>query len=258
MKFIKAAGRIIGFAGSLGSGSLWLYFLAMLRLQHDLEVGRYLLSSLMIFLSLTGIYASWRGVPSVMFAVFLGSFFPLGLYMLGNPSWVKWIGVFNLLYLASAILLLIGARSTLLVSTSGTVREEPSAPAEKEGSHPGEWWLATTGSLAGLAACAYEAYRFSCPHLVHSPWEIPALGAYILFFGAALAGSWRRWREVVLAAGVLALGLTVLLFVTGLFSAFITPDYVFSLPGSLLILLGGLVRSGGAESTTSRSRPPRR
>ena len=109
----------------------------------------------------------------------------------------------------------------------------------------------------GLAACGYAAYLFSVPRFVHYPWEIPALGAYILFFGAALAGSWRRRREVVLAAGVLALGLTALLFVTGLFAAFAPPNCVFFLPGSLLVLLAGLVGSSGAR-TTSRFLPPRR
>jgi hypothetical protein len=61
----------------------------------------------------------------------------------------------------------------------------------------------------------------------------------------------------VLAAEVLALGLTVLLFVSGLFSAFTTPDYVFFLPGSLLILLAGLLLQSGA-GTVSQLRPPRR
>lgn len=86
-------------------------------------------------------------------------------------------------------------------------------------------------------------------------WEIPALGAYILFFGAALAGSLRYRRRVVLAAGVLALGLTVLLFVTGLFSAFTAPDYVFFLPGSLLILLAGLLLQRAQEPFLDLDRP---
>lgn len=275
MKGFRNLGRLVGGVASMGNIALIIVLLFFNPFGNfEIPVETYFIFSLMIVLSLLALYACIKVKPLVMYGAFFGSFFPIGLYLLGVPSIFKWIGIFDVLYLVAAVLMSLNKQSFILLTgdslgglpvcgedvDTGPSSSDP-VSVERLASlgvrRPSSWWLAVAGSLMGLAACAYEAYRFSCPHLVHSPWEIPALGAYILFFGAALVGSLRCRRRVVLAAGVLALGLTVLLFVTGLFSAFTTPDYVFFLPGSLLILLAGLLLQSGA-GTVSQLRPPRR
>ncbi|MEW6770592.1 MAG: hypothetical protein AB1330_04280 [Bacillota bacterium] len=254
MRRLQTLGRFVGVVASVGNIVLILmlwFFNPYGKFAVPTET--YFIFSLMVVLSLLAVYACVKMVPLVMYGVFCGSFFPVGFYLLGTPGIFRWIGVFNLFYLASAVLMSAGKERSPAEAPSG----EPSTSSAGKHEKPNVWWLAAAGSLMGLAACAYEAYVFCSPHLVHYLWETAALGAYILFFGAALAGSLCRRREVVLTAGVLALGLTVLLFVIGLVAAFAPPDYVPFLPGSILILLAGLVRSGGAK-TTSRFPPPRR
>ncbi|MEW6573658.1 MAG: hypothetical protein AB1374_08510 [Bacillota bacterium] len=239
MRWLQTVGRFVGVVASVGNIVLILvlYFFNPYG-KFAVPTESYFIFSLMVILSLLAVYACVKVVPLVMYGVFFGSFFPVGFYLLGTPGIFKWIGVFNLFYLASAMLMSAGKERSPAEAPSG----EPSASSASQHEKPNVWWLATLGGLMGLAACAYEAYRFSCPHLVHSPWEIPALGAYILFFGAALAGSLRRRREVVLAGGVLALGLTALLFLTGLFASFAPPEWVPFLPGSMLVLVAAAFR----------------
>ena len=254
MRRLQTVGRFVGVVASVGNIVLILvlwFFNPYGKFAVPTE--SYFILSLMVILSLLGFYACLKVVPWVMYGAFCGSFFPVGLYLLGTPGIFKWIGIFDLFYLASAVLMSAGKERSPAESPSG----EPSISSAGQHENPNVWWLAALGGLMGLAACAYEVYVFCFPHLVHYPLETVALGAYILFFGAALAGSLRRRREVVLAGGVLALGLTVLLFVTSLFAAFTPPNYVFFLPGSLLILLAVLAGKGGAK-TTSQSRLPRR
>jgi hypothetical protein len=57
-------------------------------------------------LALMGIFATLFERPFLMLVIFLFSFFPIGLYMLGVPSIFFLIGVSNLLYLAAAAAML--------------------------------------------------------------------------------------------------------------------------------------------------------
>jgi hypothetical protein len=61
---------------------------------------------IMGLLALMGIFATLFERPFLMLVIFLFSFFPVGLYMLGVPSIFFLIGVSNLLYLAAAVALL--------------------------------------------------------------------------------------------------------------------------------------------------------
>lgn len=59
-------------------------------------------------LAVVAAVASIVGSPGGLLIVFLLSFFPVGLYLLGAPSIFKWVGVAELGYLASATALYCG------------------------------------------------------------------------------------------------------------------------------------------------------
>jgi hypothetical protein len=54
-----------------------------------------------------GLLASLKQWTLIMLAVFLASFYPVGLYLLGVPSVFRLIGVADLLYLVATVWLLI-------------------------------------------------------------------------------------------------------------------------------------------------------
>ena len=110
MKKYGLAGRVIGIIASLGSASLWLTLVwARLdpRKEASGDLGGLIVISAMIILALVGLYASLKLKPLVMCLVFAGSFLPCGLYMLGAENFYRWIGVFSLSYLVSAILMFL-------------------------------------------------------------------------------------------------------------------------------------------------------
>ena len=60
----------------------------------------------MLDLSVVGIVASLKARLYLLYLVFLGSL-PSGLYFLLTPGVFKWLGMFCILYLVSAILMTI-------------------------------------------------------------------------------------------------------------------------------------------------------
>jgi len=110
MKKYGLGGRVIGITASLCSASLWLT-LVWARFdtyrEASVDLSGVMVVSAMIILALAGIYASLKLKPLVMCWVFAGSFLPCGLYMLGAENYYRWIDIFNLLYLVSAILIFL-------------------------------------------------------------------------------------------------------------------------------------------------------
>jgi hypothetical protein len=51
------------------------------------------------------IAAAWRGWIAAMFVLFTIGFFPVGIYLLGSPSFVSLAGIADLLYLGTTIAL---------------------------------------------------------------------------------------------------------------------------------------------------------
>lgn len=100
-KFARLLGVISAGAGLI----LWAYLALILSAdpgQPDAVRNAVFLG----LLALMGIFASLFERPFLMLVIFLFSFFPIGLYMLGVPSIFFLIGVNNLLYLAAAVVLL--------------------------------------------------------------------------------------------------------------------------------------------------------
>jgi magnesium-transporting ATPase (P-type) len=103
-KDMKRIGQVLGIFSTLGALILWIislwynpYSPAPLTLP--------LLG--MMALALLGLLAASLARPLVMVFIFVFSFVPVGLYMLGTPGIFKWIGIFNLLYGTAGLILLI-------------------------------------------------------------------------------------------------------------------------------------------------------
>jgi len=98
--------RFLGIAAAIGVISLW----SVLGLfapygTYGLLGGSYLVIWLMIILAVIGLGGVLMDNPYVPLVVFALSFVPVGLYLLGTPGLFKWIGLFDLLFLVSGLLM---------------------------------------------------------------------------------------------------------------------------------------------------------
>ena len=112
MQTLTLLGRAAGFLGSLLTSALWLVFLSSVTAaDRGATTATFFVVILMVALATLGLLAAWKARPYLMLAVFIFSFFPMGLYLLGTPGIYRWIGVFDFLYLASGGLMIFGARA---------------------------------------------------------------------------------------------------------------------------------------------------
>src|SRR5512145_2378552 len=97
--------RLVGLAASVGVIGLWSVFSFFNPYNGQQITGAtYLIAGLMINLAGLGVVAVLSDKPYLMMLVFVFSFVPVGLYLLGTPGIFRWIGVFNLLFLVSVLL----------------------------------------------------------------------------------------------------------------------------------------------------------
>lgn len=103
--------RLVGLMAGVGVISLWGVFgLLNLYGYQSLSGSVYLVVGLMVCLAIVGLFAALTDNPYLMLAVFGFSFVPVGLYLLGTPGILRWIGGFNILFLLSALLNFLGRR----------------------------------------------------------------------------------------------------------------------------------------------------
>lgn len=73
-------------------------------------IGKWVLDAVdikLVLLDLAGILTSLFKKPLLMILVFILQFIPVGLYLLGVPSWGRLFGMANLLFLVSSFLILL-------------------------------------------------------------------------------------------------------------------------------------------------------
>lgn len=105
------AGRWIGFLTSGATLVLWAVFLFANPYDSEgISSNNYAPVAVMMALAAAGMLAAWRIIPILMFIVFGISLFPVGLYLLGTPGMFKWVGVCNLLFLPSGLLMRVRRR----------------------------------------------------------------------------------------------------------------------------------------------------
>jgi hypothetical protein len=107
MPSLQKPARILGVSSALGCLILWGYlvysqiFNPIYGADDTVRT-----AAVMGVLALGGIVATLFDRPFLMIVIFLFSFFPIGVYMLGLPSIYRLIGVFDMLYLLAAVILL--------------------------------------------------------------------------------------------------------------------------------------------------------
>jgi hypothetical protein len=105
---LRLAARILGAASAALALILWgLLIYNQQFFPESTGPDTYERMGLMAVLALLGILAALWGKPWLMLIIFAASFVPVGLYMLGVPSSYRLIGIADLLYLLSAVLLLL-------------------------------------------------------------------------------------------------------------------------------------------------------
>lgn len=107
-----ATGQWVGVVCGATAASLWL--LGMLGPLSSATAQPSILSATLFgLLALSAAAAAILRRPVILLVIFALSFMPVGLYLIGVPHWMKWIGVFNRGYLVSAWLLWRGSKSSL-------------------------------------------------------------------------------------------------------------------------------------------------
>jgi hypothetical protein len=103
--------RVLAVLACLGQAVLWLVFLYADPYGHgDLTAGSHVVGWLMIACSILGALASFYPHPIWMYVLFVGSFFPVGLYLAGTPGIFQWIAGLDLLFLLCAVVLHVSDR----------------------------------------------------------------------------------------------------------------------------------------------------
>ncbi|RJX19219.1 MAG: hypothetical protein C4570_05570 [Ammonifex sp.] len=106
---IRICGQVIGIAAAIGAICLFavlLYFNPYVKAEPGTDTSLTVL--LMVAAAVFGIVASVKARPFWILIVFFVSFFPIGFYFLGTPGIFKWIGVCNIGFLVSAVLMRVG------------------------------------------------------------------------------------------------------------------------------------------------------
>ncbi len=104
-------GRWIGFLASGATLVLWAVFLFANPYDSEgIRSDTYAVVAVMMALAAAAFVAAWRIIPILMFLVFGISLLPVGLYILGTPGIFKWVGVCNLLFLPSGLLMRVRRR----------------------------------------------------------------------------------------------------------------------------------------------------
>ena len=112
-RIVAYAGRALGavsgaLAAVLWMGALWLPESGMVLTGINFVVGL-----LMALLALFAVIAAVRGHAAALVVLFVASFFPVGLVLLGADHWLGWAGRLNVCYLVAAALMWLGGRRRL-------------------------------------------------------------------------------------------------------------------------------------------------
>jgi hypothetical protein len=138
-------------------------------------------------IAIVSLLASLKRWPLLMLAVFLASFFPAGLYLLGAPSIFRLIGIADVLYFVATLWLLVSWVCTFPEKGwLGDLRN----------------WLWISSSVFALFAGLLRVNLFPAPE-----WNTPFISTMITAFGLSVLAWWLlflRGRETTLLRGLIA------------------------------------------------------
>lgn len=101
---MSTVGRIVGCVAALAAVTLWALFLFRNPYAVPARGPSLTFGSLMMLAGVVSAIAAALGAHLAMYLLFFAMFFPVGLYVLGSPGVFRSIGLLNLLYLVSAVL----------------------------------------------------------------------------------------------------------------------------------------------------------
>ena len=103
-KAIQFVAKFTGIVSGVGVCACWIVAIWAPTPGLTLSSGVALVVALlMAMLAIMAVIASIRGHGITLLVLFFASFFPIGLYLLGDPDWVRVIGVLNLGYLIAGL-----------------------------------------------------------------------------------------------------------------------------------------------------------
>ncbi len=98
-------GQFVGIVSGSIAAILWMMSLWSPDTSFTFNIGSTAVVLLMVILAIIIIVASLKAHATVMVVVFGISFFPIGLYVLGIPHWIQWVGLANIGYLLASVLI---------------------------------------------------------------------------------------------------------------------------------------------------------
>ncbi|HEU4619169.1 MAG TPA: hypothetical protein VFV10_14110 [Gammaproteobacteria bacterium] len=111
MKVVDAAGRSVGVLAGGVASLLWMLSVWVPGAALKMSGVNLLVALLMALMALFAMIASLRGHVPVLVVVFVASFFPVGLVLLGAEHWMRWVGFANICYVLAAGLIWLGKRA---------------------------------------------------------------------------------------------------------------------------------------------------
>ncbi|MGY8815418.1 MAG: hypothetical protein ACKVHQ_12005 [Gammaproteobacteria bacterium] len=99
-------GQLTGIIAGSAASILWMMTLWVPEASFSFNIASMAVVLLMIVLAIIVIVASLKGHSTVLIVIFGISFFPIGLYVLGIPHWIQWVGLANIGYLLAGVIIL--------------------------------------------------------------------------------------------------------------------------------------------------------
>ena len=100
---IQLVGKITGVVSGVGACASWTVAIWTPTPVLPLSGVAFAVALLMSMLAIIVVIASVHGHGITLIVLFFASFFPIGLFLLGVPGWVRVIGVLNLGYLIAGL-----------------------------------------------------------------------------------------------------------------------------------------------------------
>lgn len=102
-------GQMTGVVAGVLSCLLWMAAMWDPASPFSLKPASMLVVFLMILIAILAVIAAIKGNGAMLLVLFVVAFLPIGLYVIGVPHWIRWVGLTNLGYLIAGLLLRTGA-----------------------------------------------------------------------------------------------------------------------------------------------------
>ena len=113
---IQLIGKIIGMISASGACVAWMVAMWSPTPALHLSGFGFAVALMMAMLAAIAVIAAYHGRGVTLIVLFFASFFPIGLFLMSEPSWVGLIGILNLGYLISG---LIAWRMSVVAKSAG-------------------------------------------------------------------------------------------------------------------------------------------